>query len=196
MTQHSTIKLVVGLGNPGSEYAQTRHNAGFWFAEQLCTSYKINLKNEGKFKGLLGICENSPEPFRVLLPQTYMNLSGQSVQALCQFYKILPQEVLIVHDELDLEPGIARLKFDGGGGGHNGLKDLIARLGTKAFYRLRLGIGHPKVRELVHDYVLHKPSVDDRNKIFQAIDDSLRVFPEILQGKMNDAMKTLHTEKK
>ena len=187
------IQLIVGLGNPGSEYANTRHNAGYWFVDQLCEAMRGSLSIEAKFKGAVGTVQVADKLCRVLQPSTYMNRSGQSVSALAKFYKIAPHEILVVHDELDLPPGSARLKMDGGHGGHNGLKDIIAHLGTKQFYRLRLGIGHPGNSDDVVDYVLHKPSLQDKTNIFNAISHAMSAMPDIITGKMDKAMKNLHT---
>lgn len=189
----SKIQLIVGLGNPGPEYAATRHNAGAWFVERLCDHARATLSPESKFKGHVGNINFRQHAFRVLIPTTYMNHSGQSVGALCHFFKIEPQEILVAHDDLDLPPGCARLKFDGGDGGHNGLKDLIRHLGTKQFYRLRLGIGRPGEREAVLDYVLHRPSLSDKQSIFEGIDQALQVLPDVLEGNLSKAMTTLHT---
>lgn len=186
------IQLIVGLGNPGAEYTNTRHNVGYWFIEKLCEHFHITPTLENKFKGFHALISHSTS-FRILLPITYMNRSGQAVGALANFYKIAPTNILVVHDELDLSVGTAKLKLDGGHGGHNGLRDIIAHLGTNRFYRLRIGIGHPGSKDLVHDYVLHKPSLNDKTKIFAAIDQSLSVLPDILGGKMQQAMNTLHT---
>lgn len=196
MTEPKGIALIVGLGNPGPEYVQTRHNVGFWLVHELVEKQKASLTLEPKFKGYVTQFEVNKKPLRVLLPNTYMNLSGQSVGAFCNFYKIKPDEIIVVHDELDLPPGTARLKMDGGDGGHNGLRDIISHLGTKQFYRLRLGIGHPGNRDDVSDYVLHRPSLDDKTKIMNAISHSLDILPDITEGKISHAMKILHTNAK
>lgn len=189
----SQIQLIVGLGNPGPEYVNTRHNVGFWLVEHLCEQQKTPLCLETKFKGHVATVSFQGRPIRALLPMTYMNRSGQSVSALSQFFKIEPNQILVIHDELDLPPGSARLKFDGGDGGHNGLKDIISHLGTKQFYRLRLGIGHPGNRDEVSDYVLHRPSLSDKQKILTSIEQALHVLPDVVNGNFNKAMNALHT---
>lgn len=188
----SEIQLIVGLGNPGPEYASTRHNAGVWFIDRLCEEARVTLSPEPKFKGHVGNFTFHQRTLRALVPTTYMNHSGQSVSAICHFFKIAPQHILVAHDDLDFPPGCARLKFDGSDGGHNGLKDLISHLGTKQFYRLRLGIGRPH-REGVLDYVLHHPSVSDKKSILTGIDYALQVLPDLLDGNLSKAMTTLHT---
>jgi PTH1 family peptidyl-tRNA hydrolase len=190
--QQTAIRLIVGLGNPGPKYLATRHNAGFWFLDALASRFNVTLRQETKFKGEVGKAVINGEDVWLLKPDTFMNLSGQSVAALARFYKIDPQQVLVVHDELDLPPGTVRLKRGGGHGGHNGLRDTASRLGSKDFMRLRLGIGHPGQKELVHDYVLGKPSRDDHISIENAIDDALRVISDIVQGDMDKAMNDLH----
>lgn len=187
------IQLIVGLGNPGQQYANTRHNVGFWLAERLCAGARTSLQPENKFKGHVATIQSGEITCRVLLPMTYMNRSGEAVLAIAQFYKILPAEILVVHDELDLPVGSARLKFDGGHGGHNGLRDIDARLNTKAFYRLRLGIGHPGNKDDVTNYVLNRPSKSDEQMIVTAIDHALSVVPDILKGNIDKAMNVLHT---
>ncbi len=187
------IQLIVGLGNPGPQYANTRHNVGFWLAARFAEQNRANLQPESKFKGHIGIVQTGNFSCRVLLPMTYMNRSGESVLAIAQFYKILPSEILVVHDELDLPVGSARLKFDGGHGGHNGLRDIDAKLNTKGFYRLRLGIGHPGHRDDVSDYVLNRPSKSDEQSILTAIDHALSVLPDVLNGNIDKAMNVLHT---
>ena len=187
------IQLIVGLGNPGPQYANTRHNVGFWLAERFLEQARATLLPENKFKGHVGLVQTGNLNCRVLLPMTYMNRSGEAVLAMANFYKILPNEILVVHDELDLPVGSARLKFDGGHGGHNGLRDIDARLNTKGFYRLRLGIGHPGNRDDVSDYVLHRPSKSDEQSILTAIDHALTVLPDVLSGNIDKAMNVLHT---
>ena len=176
-------RLVVGLGNPGPEYSETRHNAGFWFCEQLARRLGITLNREARFNGIAG--SSRADGITVLLPQTFMNRSGQSVGALARFYRILPAEILVVHDELDVQPGELRLKFGGGLGGHNGLKDISAHLATNDYWRLRIGIGHP--RQLspgaeVADYVLHRPRAEEQRDIDAAIDRALDAWPMIAAG--------------
>jgi PTH1 family peptidyl-tRNA hydrolase len=185
------IRLVVGLGNPGKEYERTRHNAGFWLIERFAQANGIVLRKDPKFKALVGKNANGAW---FLLPQSFMNLSGQPVQMLAGFFKIKPEEVLVVHDELDFPPGTARLKQGGGIAGHNGLKDISQRLATHEYWRLRLGVGKPPAGMEGADYVLQKPSADDRAAIDAAIEKSVAVLPQILAGDMQGAMNKLHTE--
>ena len=185
------IKLVVGLGNPGKEYERTRHNAGFWLVEKYAQANGFVLRKDPKFKALVG---KSAGGVWFLLPQSFMNLSGQPVQMLAGFFRIKPEEVLVVHDELDFEPGAARLKQGGGIAGHNGLKDISQRLASHDYWRLRLGVGRPPAGTEGGDYVLHKPSVEERAAIDAAIDKSLALLPQIIAGDMQSAMNKLHTE--
>lgn len=188
------MKLIVGLGNPGKEYESTRHNAGFHWIDCLADELKIALKPEARFQGLCARITLENKDLWLLEPQTYMNRSGQSVAALCRFYKILPEEIVVVHDELDLLPGVAKLKQGGGLGGHNGLKDIVAQLGTRDFWRLRIGIGHPGDRDAVVRYVLHSPRKEEVPLINEAIDRSLQVWQLIAQGDFQSAMLKLHTK--
>ena len=188
------IKMMVGLGNPGSEYEQTRHNAGFWFIDELAWQYKATLKEEKKFFGLVARISISGSDLWLLKPSTFMNRSGQAVAALAQFYKIKPEEILVVHDELDIPCGRIKFKLGGGNGGHNGLKDIQARLGTPDFYRLRLGIDHPGDRNLVVGYVLNKPSPEHRQQIDEAINKSLKAVPILLAGEWEEAVRFLHSK--
>jgi PTH1 family peptidyl-tRNA hydrolase len=185
-----TIKLIIGLANPGNEYAKTRHNAGQWFIEALASDA---LKTESKFHASHVLTTLHHTPVRLMIPTTYMNESGKAVAAYAQFYKINPDEILVAHDELDLEPGIARLKQGGGHGGHNGLRHIIQCLGTPNFHRLRIGIGHPGNKDQVVDYVLHKPSDDEMRLIEESIRDAVNVMDLVMADKMQDAMKRLHT---
>lgn len=189
----TAIRLIVGLGNPGRDYARTRHNAGFWWLAQCADNLRVVLKPESRFFGVAGRSTNAAE-INLLMPQTFMNLSGKSVAALARFYKIVPDEILVVHDELDLPPGVARLKQGGGHGGHNGLKDIAAQLGSPQFWRLRLGIGHPGAKNEVANYVLNPPRADEADLIESAIIQSLDVLPEILRGDFAAAMLKLHTK--
>lgn len=189
----TAIRLIVGLGNPGREYARTRHNAGFWWLTQCADNLRVVLKPESRFFGVAGRRMNAAE-INLLMPQTFMNLSGKAVAALARFYKIEPDEILVVHDELDLPPGVARLKQGGGHGGHNGLKDIAAQLGSPQFWRLRLGIGHPGQKNEVANYVLTAPRADEADLIESAIIQSLDVLPEILRGDFAAAMLKLHTK--
>ncbi|OQS31393.1 aminoacyl-tRNA hydrolase [Chromobacterium haemolyticum] len=192
----SGIRLIVGLGNPGAEYDRTRHNAGFWLVDELCWRYKGSWRTEGKFQGDVARVDIEGQDVWLLKPMTYMNLSGQAVLALAHFYKILPDQILVVHDELDLSPGAARFKQGGGHGGHNGLKDIAARLSSAAFWRLRLGIGHPGDRNEVANFVLKKPRAEEQQALDEAIEQALRQLPAAIGGKMAAAMKELHTAAK
>ena len=188
------IKLIVGLGNPGPEYAATRHNAGFWWVDRLAGQYRSTLSADAKFHGRVGRANHAGHSFWLLEPLTYMNGSGKAVGALAHFYRIAPEEVLVVHDELDLPPGVARLKQGGGHGGHNGLKDIVAHFGDADFWRLRIGIGHPGDKSAVVGYVLQRPSVDEEPQILQAIDKSLALAAQLMMGEMGAAMLKLHTK--
>lgn len=188
------IRLIVGLGNPGSEYDKTRHNAGFWFIESLAKYFSTSLSPDSKYKGLVA---RLPAPYpdvRLLMPQTFMNRSGRSVGPLAQFYKLKPEQILVVHDELDLPPGVAKLKQGGGHGGHNGLRDIISVLGNdNNFHRLRIGIGHPGHKDRVTGFVLGKPPESGRNLIDAIIDDAVRIVPDLLQGRLIEAKQSLHS---
>lgn len=188
------IRLVVGLGNPGREYERTRHNAGAWLLERFAAQAGVALKREAKYQALLG--RDVARAAWLLEPQTYMNASGRSVGLLAGFFRIPAGEILIAHDELDFAPGVAKLKQGGGVAGHNGLKDIAARLGTLDFWRLRLGIGHPGERGAVVDYVLRKPPAEERAAIDAAIERALAVLPLCLAGELQDAMLRLHTKDK
>ncbi|MGB4883118.1 MAG: aminoacyl-tRNA hydrolase [Neisseria sp.] len=190
----SAIKLIVGLGNPGAEYTHTRHNAGFWFIDELAWSWKASLKDEKKFYGAVARVSHEGNDIWLLKPNTFMNRSGQAVAALAQFYKIKPEEILVVHDELDVVCGRIRFKLGGGNGGHNGLKDIQARLGTPNFYRLRLGIDHPGDRNLVVGYVLNKPSAEDRQAIEESVIKSIKGLPLIMNGEWEEAIRFLHSK--
>jgi peptidyl-tRNA hydrolase, PTH1 family len=187
------MKLIVGLGNPGAQYAATRHNAGAWWIARLADELRVTLRAEARFQGLCAHVRQDDAELWLLSPHTYMNASGRSVGALCQFYKIPPEQVLVIHDELDLPPGTARLKLDGGLGGHNGLKDIAARLGTKNFWRLRIGIGHPGDKNAVVNYVLQPPRKEEALLIDEAMQRSLEVWPLIAKGNCEAAMLKLHT---
>jgi PTH1 family peptidyl-tRNA hydrolase len=194
------IKLFVGLGNPGFEYEETRHNAGFWWLEALATKLKLTLNSDRAYKGLVARgayqSNSSAQAFWLLEPQTFMNLSGQSVGALANFYKIKPEEILVVHDELDIAPGQVKVKFGGGHAGHNGLRDIHAKLGASDYWRLRIGIGHPGVREEVINWVLQKPMAEHRAAIHASIARSLDALPLLLSGDMEAATKLIHTKPK
>lgn len=192
-----SIRLIAGLGNPGPEYEQTRHNAGFWLVERLVDSHACGpLTREARFHGLAVKTSITDREVWLLEPQTYMNRSGQSVAALARFFKIEPGEILVVHDELDLPPGAAKIKRGGSAGGHNGLKDITAALGTQEYWRLRIGIGHPRtlnLQQAVVDYVLHRPRKEEQILINAAIENSLEVVPLLCEGKFEAAMMKLHS---
>jgi peptidyl-tRNA hydrolase, PTH1 family len=194
------IKLFVGLGNPGFEYQDTRHNAGFWWIEALAAKLKLTLNPERAYKGLMArgtySSNSSGQAFWLLMPQTFMNLSGQSVGALAHFYKIKPEEILVIHDELDIPPGQVKVKFGGGHAGHNGLRDIHAKLGSSDYWRLRIGVGHPGVREEVINWVLQKPMQEHRESIHACIAKSLEAAPLLLAGQMDAATKLIHTKPK
>ncbi len=190
------IKLLVGLGNPGNEYQETRHNAGFWWLEALAAKHRLTLSADKTYKGLVARGSASGQAFWLLAPQTFMNLSGQSVSALANFYKIKPEEILVAHDELDIPPGQLKMKFGGGHAGHNGLRDIHARLGSSDYWRLRIGIGHPGVREEVINWVLQKPASEQRETIHAAIARSLDAVALLLAGEMESATKLIHTKPK
>jgi len=186
------IRLLVGLGNPGAEYDGTRHNAGFWFIDEVARRCKVALAPDRSYHGLVARWAGPDGPVWLLEPMTYMNLSGKSVAALARFFKIAPEEILVAHDELDVLPGHVKMKQGGSHAGHNGLKDIQAQLGSPAFWRLRLGIGHPGVKAEVVDYVLRKPPAAERDAIHAAIDQSLGALDLILAGEMERAMAKVH----
>jgi len=188
------IKLIAGLGNPGRKHERDRHNVGFWFVSRLAAARRIELKSVAKYHGMLGKLALASGDLWLVLPQTYMNLSGRSVGALARFYKIQPQEVLVVHDELDFPPGTAKLKLGGGVAGHNGLKDIAMQLGTHGFWRLRIGIGHPGEKSIVADYVLTPPPSAERELIEAALARCMEVSGLLLDGNMEAAMLKLHTK--
>jgi PTH1 family peptidyl-tRNA hydrolase len=189
------IRLVVGLGNPGREHDATRHNAGFWFVDALAAALGVSWASESRFHG--AVAKAGPD-LRLAKPATYMNLSGRAVGAIARFFAIAPAEILVVHDELDLAAGEVRLKFGGGVAGHNGLKDIRAHLGTADFWRLRLGIGHPRDSDVpqqqVVDYVLKPPRRDERAAIEAAIESGLAAIPALVAGETERAMTALHTK--
>jgi PTH1 family peptidyl-tRNA hydrolase len=189
-----SLKLIAGLGNPGRKHEKDRHNVGFWFVSRFAGAQRIELKAVAKYHGLLGKLVRASGDLWLLLPQTYMNLSGKSVGALARFYKIQPQEILVVHDELDFPPGTAKLKLGGGVAGHNGLKDIAAQLGTQGFWRLRIGIGHPGDKNVVADYVLTSPPAAERESIEAALARCTEVSGLLLDGDMEAAMLKLHTK--
>jgi len=190
----SAIRLIVGLGNPGREYERTRHNAGFWLLERFAVREGVALRREPKYSAFVG--RHEPSGAWLMMPQTFMNLSGKSVVLLAGFFKIPASEILVAHDELDFDPGVAKLKQGGGVAGHNGLKDVAARIGSPDFWRLRIGIGHPGERSAVADYVLGKPSPEDREAIDSSIEKALGVLPLCISGDVQNAMLKLHTKDK
>jgi PTH1 family peptidyl-tRNA hydrolase len=187
------MRLLVGLGNPGPSYEATRHNAGAWLVESVAEAAGLSLKPDRKFQGSVATLRLEGGDCFLLRPSSYMNLSGQAIRALAHFYKITPDQIVVAHDELDLPVGVARLKQGGGHGGHNGLRDTMAQLSSPDFWRIRIGIGHPGQRDLVHDYVLGKPSVADRQLIMGAIERVLPLLPGLSQGQWQKAMMQLHT---
>lgn len=192
----SSIKLIVGLANPGAEYAATRHNAGAWYLDLLAERHNQSLKEEAKFYGYTARLALAGEDVRLLVPTTFMNMSGKAVAAMATFYRIAPEEILVAHDELDLPPGIAKFKQGGGHGGHNGLKDIISKLGNNNnFYRLRIGIGHPGDRNKVTGFVLGKPPASEQKLIDDAIDEAARCTEPWLKEDRIKAMNRLHAFK-
>src|SRR4051794_5592335 len=189
------IKLFVGLGNPGTEYEATRHNAGFWWIDALARDLKVSLVPERSYHGLVARTSLHGQTLWLMEPQTFMNLSGKAVAALARFYKIQPDEILVAHDELDVVPGQAKLKFGGSHAGHNGLRDIHAQLGTGDYWRLRLGIGHPGVKAEVINWVLKKPAPDQRTAIEECIVRTLKAVPALLGGEMDKATLLVHTSK-
>lgn len=190
-----TIQLIVGLGNPGPEYEQTRHNAGFWWVDAIAREHGASLSVESKFHGWAGRLKTGRNETWLLKPSTFMNRSGQAVAALARFYRIPTENILVVHDELDLPPGAAKMKKSGGHGGHNGLKDIVAHLGSNDFWRLRLGIGHPGDAREVVNFVLRAPSREESDLIASAMEASTRLLPDLLAGQFEVAMLKLHTKK-
>jgi len=190
----SEIKLIVGLGNPGSEYEATRHNAGFWFVDEVARCHGVNLKPENKFFGHTGTIVSGTHKILLLKPMTYMNRSGQAVAALAGFYKIPVESILVAHDELDFEPGTVKLKAGGGHGGHNGLRDIISCMGnSKQFMRLRIGVGHPGSQEKVTGHVLGKTPAAERGLIDGSIDEAIRILPVLFAGEIQKATHKLHS---
>ena len=189
------IKLFVGLGNPGAEYEATRHNAGFWWLDAVAQELKVNLVPDKSYWGLVARTQVQGQTVWLLAPQTFMNLSGKSVGALAKFFKIQPDEILVAHDELDIEPGQAKLKKGGSHAGHNGLRDIHAQLGSADYWRLRIGIGHPGEKSEVVHWVLKKPSPDQRQGIEDSITRSVKALAQLLSGDMEKAMLQIHTSK-
>lgn len=188
----TSIKLVVGLCNPGAAYASTRHNAGGWFVDALVNHCSSKFKTEKSLQTELAVLTLALSTFRAMRPLTFMNHSGTPVRAVCQFYQIIPEEILVVHDDIDLPAGKLKLKTGGGHGGHNGLRDIIAQLSSPNFHRLRIGVGHPGHKDLVLNYVLSRPSLDDKQCIDHAIERAIVVMPEMMTGHFSIAMNKLH----
>ncbi|HUH95545.1 MAG TPA: aminoacyl-tRNA hydrolase [Casimicrobiaceae bacterium] len=192
------LRLLIGLGNPGRRYAATRHNAGAWFVDRLAGALRLELRSEARFHSMLAR-GRAPDggDFRLALPQSYMNESGHAVAALARYYRVSPAEILVAHDELDLKPGSVKLKLGGGSAGHNGLKDIVAQLGSGQFWRLRIGIGHPRDAEHpeaeVVDYVLYRPRPEEKERIDEAIARALSVWSDLVVGNTERAMLALHT---
>jgi peptidyl-tRNA hydrolase, PTH1 family len=190
------IKLIVGLGNPGPEYSETRHNAGFWFVDRLITTHNASFSADRKFFGETTRFSLEGVDCRALKPETFMNHSGRAVMAITDYYGIDPAEVLIAHDEIDLEAGTVRIKKDGGHGGHNGLRDVIEQTGHKDFLRLRIGVGHPGHKDDVIDYVLNRPDMDDKKHIEESIERAVEIMPLLFKGEHNKAMTLLNGDKR
>lgn len=191
MAQADPIRLIVGLGNPGQKYSTTRHNAGFWFVDQLAQQYRVEFRSESKFKGEVASFHHDGERVWLLKPETFMNLSGESLGPFARFYQIAPDNILVVHDEIDLPPGTVRFKKGGGHGGNNGLRSIFAHF-SKEFWRLRIGVGHPGNRDQVISYVTQAPSAEDQRLIHESIDKAMQTVPNVLTGDMGAAMQILH----
>lgn len=190
----NSLKLIVGLGNPGPQYDSNRHNAGVIYLHHLAKAYSGSLRGESKFFGEFGSINIAGADVKLLFPTTYMNHSGKSVAAVCNFFKIEPENMLVAYDEIDFEVGVTRFKHGGGHGGHNGIRDIINALGGKKdFYRLRIGVGHPGHKSMVANYVLSDPSRSEADLIMSNIEDAIRVSPKAVQGEWEEAMRLLHT---
>ncbi|MEZ8141552.1 aminoacyl-tRNA hydrolase [Enterovibrio norvegicus FF-33] len=190
------IRLLVGLANPGPEYSKTRHNAGAWVVEELARIHNVQLKEDKKYFGLTARISMGGEDLRLLIPTTFMNLSGKSVASLANFFQIKPEEIMVAHDELDLPPGVAKFKKGGGHGGHNGLRDIISKMGNnKEFYRLRIGIGHPGHKDKVAGFVLTKAPANEQSQIEEAVDEAVRCIDILLKDDLAKAQNRLHTFK-
>lgn len=191
----SSLKLIVGLGNPGPEYTDTRHNAGFWFLDRLAAASGAGFSVDRKFHGEIARLVTDGVDCRLLKPMTFMNNSGRAVQAAAAYFNVAPEEMLVVHDEIDLDTGIVRLKQGGGHGGHNGLRDIIELTGNNGFLRLRIGVGHPGHSSKVHGHVLQRPGSEEKKILDAVIADALAVMPLVINGQLNKAMSILHTVK-
>ncbi len=187
------IRLIVGLGNPGADYVDTRHNAGFWLVDLLASELGLGFRFEKRYKAEECKFKAEGKDIYLLKPQAFMNRSGQAVASLARYYKITPEQILVLHDELDLPAGTNRIKQAGGHGGHNGLRDIVNHLGSRDFFRIRVGIGHPGDSNEVINYVLHKPSVADLDAIEAANRDTLAAMPLVIEGRIDKAMQALHT---
>jgi PTH1 family peptidyl-tRNA hydrolase len=191
----NSLKLIVGLGNPGPQHDSNRHNAGVIFLHHLCKSYGGSLRGESKFFGEYGSINIAGQDIKMLFPTTFMNNSGKAVAAICNFFKIEPKNMLVAYDEIDFEVGVTRFKEDGGHGGHNGIRDIISSIGGKRdFYRLRIGVGHPGHKSMVANYVLNNPSRSEADLIMADVEDAIRVMPHAAVGEWEEAMRLLHTE--
>jgi PTH1 family peptidyl-tRNA hydrolase len=190
------LKLIVGLGNPGPEHLMTRHNAGFWFADVLAAKYSLGFRSESRFKSEVCRLSTTDHDCYLCKPMTFMNRSGQPVQAIAGFYKIALNEILVVHDEIDLEAGVVRFKQGGGHGGHNGLRDIIEKMGSNEFNRLRIGVGHPGSSSEVVNYVLERAPAAEEDLIMQSIADVMEMIPQILSGEFQKVMHELHSSEK
>ncbi len=188
----SQIKLICALGNPGDKYAQTRHNAGFWLLGKLSAEQGLSLSLNNRFKSLVGDYHYQSNVIRVIAPQSFMNKSGEVLAPFAKFYQLQPSQLLVVHDEIDLPPGVVKFKTGGGHGGHNGLRDIIKHLGSGDFHRLRIGVGHPGDKDKVVSYVLNRPTFAESQLIDAGMDKALAVLPHILQGEFSLAMNALH----
>lgn len=190
----ATIQVIIGLGNPGAEHEKTRHNAGFWLVDSLAEQESVSWRQEKKLFGLVSDMRFNNNVIRLLKPNTFMNLSGQAVNSIIKYFDLTAENCLIVHDDIDLEVGQVKLKFSGGHGGHNGLRSIFQSIGTRDFYRLRIGVGRPKNSHEVHSYVLKQASKGEQSILNNSIDDALEQIPEILQGNISKATQSLHTK--
>ncbi len=187
------IGLIVGLGNPGPEYESTRHNVGFWLVDRLASEQGAQFRQESKLLGMACRISLTGTEVRLFKPMTFMNRSGQAVSSVCRYFQLAPEALIVVHDDLDLPPGQLRLKWGGGHAGHNGLRDIIAALGTADFWRIRIGIGHPGERDRVIDYVLSRPTRADEDALRKAVDEGVAALPELARGGFQQAMNRLHS---